>query len=77
MQLRLFTRQGAYFTCHLSCASVLKNCLFCCRAQAELDGLQEEQARMGELGVGISPLQAADLDRRKEKVAKLVKVSFP
>ncbi len=45
------------------------------RAQAELDGIQEEQARMGELGVGISPLQAADLDRRKEKVAKLVKVS--
>ncbi|DBB11583.1 hypothetical protein WJX82_010561 [Trebouxia sp. C0006] len=43
------------------------------RAQAELDGLQEEQARMGELGVGITPLQAADLDRRKEKVAKLVK----
>ncbi|DBA70138.1 TPA: hypothetical protein ACH3X2_012191 [Trebouxia sp. C0005] len=42
------------------------------RAQAELDGLQEEQARMGELGIGISPLQAADLDR-KEKVAKLVK----
>ncbi|DBA89218.1 TPA: hypothetical protein ACH3X1_016364 [Trebouxia sp. C0004] len=47
------------------------------RAQAELDGLQEEQARMGELGVGISPLQAADLDRRTEKVAKLVKVGFP
>ncbi|KAL0042828.1 hypothetical protein WJX79_000990 [Trebouxia sp. C0005] len=42
------------------------------RAQAELDGLQEEQASMGELGIGISPLQAADLDR-KEKVAKLVK----
>lgn len=30
---------------------------------------------MGELGVGISPLQAADMDRRREKVAKLVKVS--
>ena len=46
-----------------------------CRAQAELDGIQEEQSRMGELGIGISPLQAADLDRRMEKVAKLVKVS--
>ena len=57
--------------------SSTKNYLFGCRAQAELDGLQEEQARMGELGVGISPLQAADLDRRKEKVAKLVKVGFP
>lgn len=31
---------------------------------------------MAELGIGISPLQAADLDRRKEKVAKLVKVSL-
>ncbi len=76
MQLAFSTGQGAYFTWHLSCASVLNNCLSCCRAQAELDGLQEEQACMGELGVGISPLQAADLDRRKEKVAKLVKVSF-
>ena len=73
----LSTMQGAYFTWHISCASVLKKYLFGCRAQAELDGLQEEQARMGELGVGITPLQAADLDRRKEKVAKLVKVSFP
>ena len=44
------------------------------RAQAELDGIQEEQAHMGELGVGMSPLQAADLDRRRDKVAKLVKV---
>ena len=31
---------------------------------------------MGEFGIGISPLQAADLDRRKERVAKLVKVSL-
>jgi len=77
LQLGLSTRQDAYFMWHLPCASVLENYLFCRRAQAELDGLQEEQARMGELGVGISPLQAADLDRRKEKVAKLVKVSFP
>ena len=29
---------------------------------------------MGELGAGLSPLQAADMDRRKDKVAKLVKV---
>lgn len=46
-----------------------------CRAQAELDGIQEEQMRMDELGIGMSPLQAADLDRRLERVAKLVKVS--
>ena len=45
-----------------------------CRAQAELDGIQGEQERMGELGAGLSPLQAADMDRRKDKVAKLVKV---
>ena len=54
--------------------STCKAGLCCCRAQAELDGIQEEQARSGELGVGISPLQAADLERRTEKVAKLVKV---
>ena len=46
-----------------------------CRAQAELDGIQEEQMRLGELGVRMSPLQAAELDLRKEKVAKLVKVT--
>ena len=45
-----------------------------CRAQAELDGIQEEQTRMGELDFKKSPLQAAEMDRRKEKVAKLVKV---
>lgn len=47
-----------------------------CRAQAELDGIQEEQMRLGELGVRMSPLQAAELDRRKEKVARLVKVIY-
>ena len=50
-----------------------QNCL--CRAQAELDGIQEEQTRMAELGIAVPPLQAAELERRKEKVAKLVKVS--
>lgn len=30
---------------------------------------------MGDLGFRMSPLQAAELDRRKEKVAKLVKVN--
>ena len=29
---------------------------------------------MGELGVRMSSLQTAELDRRKEKVAKLIKV---
>ena len=47
-----------------------------CRAQAELDGIQEEQMRLGELGVRMSPPQAAELDRRKEKVARLVKVIY-
>ena len=30
---------------------------------------------MQELGVGTSPQQAADIERRKEQVAKLVQVS--
>lgn len=46
-----------------------------CRAQAELDGIQEDQTRMAELGIGVPPLQAAELERRQQKVAKLVKVS--
>ena len=44
-----------------------------CRAQAELDGLQEEQARQ-EIGQ-TSTMQAPDLELRKDKVFKLVKVS--
>lgn len=47
-----------------------------CRAQAELDGIQEEQIHVGAMEVGMSQLQEAELDRRKEKVAKLVKVGF-
>ncbi|KAL3160635.1 hypothetical protein ABBQ32_010559 [Trebouxia sp. C0010 RCD-2024] len=43
------------------------------RAQAELDGIQEDQTRMAELGIGVPPLQAAELERRQQKVAKLVK----
>ena len=58
---------------HVVQAAVIEEEMLC-RAQAELDGIQEEQTHMGELGVGMSPLQAADLDCRKEKVAKLVKV---
>lgn len=46
-----------------------------CRAQAELDGIQEDQTRMAELGIAVPPLQSAEQERRKEKVAKLVKVS--
>lgn len=41
-----------------------------------MDGIQEEEIHMSAMEVGMSQLQEAELDRRKEKVAKLVKVGL-
>ena len=45
-----------------------------CRAQAELDGLQEEQTRQEQPQAVASDLQVLELERRMDKVLKLVKV---
>ena len=42
------------------------------RAQAELDGLQDERARQEAFN-----MQAPDLELRKDEVSKLVKVRIP